>query len=208
VDVGGEERLVVVQELKRTQRKADVEEVAGAIRRAVNEGHELQVYAVVLVRPMSVPKTSSGKIQRHVCRAAFLENSLKVIGRSVLDTPPTATAIGQQEKESFIHKALLAVDDAAARHSLLAVYLQEQAARILRLPVPQVDPRQSLGALGLDALGAVELKDEVQTSLGVILPRVDALQEHSISQLVPQIAGALGAPSENPAAVAKTTPAR
>ena len=37
----------------------------GAIRQAVTEEHEIAVHAVVLVRPCTLPKTSSGKIQRH-----------------------------------------------------------------------------------------------------------------------------------------------
>ena len=46
----------------------------GAIRQAVTEEFELQVYAVVLLKAGSLPKTSSGKIQRHACRASFLKD--------------------------------------------------------------------------------------------------------------------------------------
>ncbi len=77
VDVGGEERLVVVQEMERHGRAVDRDEVVRAIRRAVAEHHDLQVHAVVLLRPASIPKTSSGKIQRHACRAGYLDGSLR-----------------------------------------------------------------------------------------------------------------------------------
>jgi len=81
VEIGGEERLVVVQEVERSyRRKLDVDEVIGAIRQAVVEEYELGVYAIVLIKPLSIPKTSSGKIQRHACRAAYLEDSLDVVG--------------------------------------------------------------------------------------------------------------------------------
>jgi acyl-CoA synthetase (AMP-forming)/AMP-acid ligase II len=43
-----------------------------AIRQAVAEEHELRVDHVWLLDPGSIPKTSSGKIQRHACRAGFL----------------------------------------------------------------------------------------------------------------------------------------
>ena len=46
---------------------------------AVTAEQGLQVYATVLVKPGSIPKTSSGKIQRHACRAKFLNGSLKVV---------------------------------------------------------------------------------------------------------------------------------
>src|SRR5947209_16461142 len=72
VDVDGEERLVVVQEVERQYLRADMTEVVGSIRQAIAEQHELQVYAVVLIKPGSMLKTSSGKIQRRACRESFL----------------------------------------------------------------------------------------------------------------------------------------
>lgn len=79
VTVGDEEQLVVVQELSRQQRNAPPDEIFRAIRRAVSENHDLQIHAVVLIKPLSIPKTSSGKIQRHACKAAFLDGSLETI---------------------------------------------------------------------------------------------------------------------------------
>jgi acyl-CoA synthetase (AMP-forming)/AMP-acid ligase II len=80
IDVMGEEQLVVVQELKRTMRNADQSEIFSAIRRAVSENHDLQVYGIQLLKPLSVPKTSSGKIQRHACKAGYLDGSLEMVG--------------------------------------------------------------------------------------------------------------------------------
>lgn len=48
-----------------------------AIRQAIVEEHNVTVSQVILLRAGSVPKTSSGKIQRRACRAAFLEGSLQ-----------------------------------------------------------------------------------------------------------------------------------
>jgi acyl-CoA synthetase (AMP-forming)/AMP-acid ligase II len=80
VEVKGEERVVVVQEVERSYlRKLDVKEVVGNINQAVAAGHALQVYATVLVKTGSIPKTSSGKIQRHACRSGFLSGSLNVV---------------------------------------------------------------------------------------------------------------------------------
>jgi acyl-CoA synthetase (AMP-forming)/AMP-acid ligase II len=81
VEVKGEERLVVVQEVERTWlRKIDIDEVNRAIRKAVVQEYDLQVYAIALIRTGSLPKTSSGKIQRRGCRAKFLEGSLEILG--------------------------------------------------------------------------------------------------------------------------------
>jgi acyl-CoA synthetase (AMP-forming)/AMP-acid ligase II len=81
VEVKGEERLVVLQEVERTwRRKLDVEAVVRAIRKAVAQEHELQVYAIVLIETGSIPKTSSGKIQRSACRAKFMDGTLNALG--------------------------------------------------------------------------------------------------------------------------------
>lgn len=80
VEVKGEERLVIVQEVERTYlRKLNVNEVVGSIRQAVAAQHGLQVYAAVLVKTGSIPKTSSGKIQRHACRSGFRDGNLNVV---------------------------------------------------------------------------------------------------------------------------------
>jgi hypothetical protein len=80
VEVGGKERLVVVQEIEHDYQALDTNEVVRAIQQAVAQQHELQFYAVVLVKTGSIPKTSSGKIQRQACRASFLAGTLDLVG--------------------------------------------------------------------------------------------------------------------------------
>ncbi|HLX08230.1 MAG TPA: fatty acyl-AMP ligase [Thermoanaerobaculia bacterium] len=95
VEIGDEERLVVVHEHERLASDSpldadSVEAIAEAIRRAVAEQHEAQVQQVVLLRAGSIPKTSSGKIQRRACRAALLGGRLDVLGASTLGGPAPA----------------------------------------------------------------------------------------------------------------------
>ncbi len=80
VDIDDSERLVIVQEVERSYlRQLDGQEVLGNIREAITSQHGLQVYAVVLIKTNSIPKTSSGKIQRHACRSKFLAGNLNVV---------------------------------------------------------------------------------------------------------------------------------
>jgi acyl-CoA synthetase (AMP-forming)/AMP-acid ligase II len=80
VEINGVEQLVIVQEVERSYlRKLNVDEVVENIRYAVRQQHELQVYAVSLLKTQSIPKTSSGKIQRHACREKFLSGELDVL---------------------------------------------------------------------------------------------------------------------------------
>jgi acyl-CoA synthetase (AMP-forming)/AMP-acid ligase II len=79
IEVAGEERVVVVQEVLR-HAQADLDRLIGAMRLAVAREHEIELYGIMLLNPGHVPKTSSGKIQRRLCRLQFLEGSLKPIG--------------------------------------------------------------------------------------------------------------------------------
>lgn len=75
VERNGQERVVVVHEVERRAR-GHLEPVLHAIRRAVAEEHDLAVDAIVLIKPGTIPKTSSNKIQRHACRQAYLDRTL------------------------------------------------------------------------------------------------------------------------------------
>lgn len=106
VEIKGEERLVIVQEVERTYlRKLNVNEIVGTIRQAVAAEHALQVYAAVLVKTGSIPKTSSGKIQRHACRAGFITGSLNVV-EDWSENPQGKTKFRNLEAEvnSLLHK--------------------------------------------------------------------------------------------------------
>jgi non-ribosomal peptide synthetase component F len=60
----------------------DVDEVVGAVREAVSQQHELEVYAVLLLKTGSIPKTSSGKIQRYACKQRLLAGTLDIVASS------------------------------------------------------------------------------------------------------------------------------
>jgi acyl-CoA synthetase (AMP-forming)/AMP-acid ligase II len=74
VDVENEERLVVIQEVRPDHAKdLNKNEVMERIRESLATQHDLQVYAIVLVEAKTIPKTSSGKIQRRLCKEMFLK---------------------------------------------------------------------------------------------------------------------------------------
>lgn len=79
-ELKGQERLIVVQEVERTfLRKLDFSAILQSVRQAISSEHGLELYGLVLVKPGTVPKTSSGKIRRRACYGLFLTNSLDVI---------------------------------------------------------------------------------------------------------------------------------
>jgi acyl-CoA synthetase (AMP-forming)/AMP-acid ligase II len=79
--IDGEERLGVVQELNRETHpsQVDLEDVASTIRESISLGFEIRPYAVALVRRGTIPRTSSGKLQRQACRASLLRGELETV---------------------------------------------------------------------------------------------------------------------------------
>ena len=69
------------------------------------------------------------------------------------------------------------------RPPLIEQFISEQLSRVLRIDVNEVDLHQSLGNLGIESLMAVELRNHVQASLGIVIPVAQLLQDPSISQL-------------------------
>jgi len=85
--VGDEEKLVVIAEVERRYQQGlknngsffSPQELIRSIRRTIAQHHDLQVYTALLLKPGTIPKTSSGKIKRHACRSLYLSGSLNIL---------------------------------------------------------------------------------------------------------------------------------
>jgi acyl-CoA synthetase (AMP-forming)/AMP-acid ligase II/acyl carrier protein len=175
VEAEGEEQLVVVHEVERSQRNAGLEDVVAAIRRAVTEAHEVEPYAVALIRPASILKTSSGKIQRRGCRAAFLEGRLALLhewrrparAAGAADGAPVANGHTRSEAE-------------------ITAWLAARLAGESGIDADELDLEQPFASFGLDSARALLLVGDLESWLGrrlspVVLwnyPTVQALARH------------------------------
>ncbi|MFP2901435.1 AMP-binding protein, partial [Corallococcus sp. 4LFB] len=174
VDVAGEERLVQVHEVS-LRDGGDLAPVLAAVRQALSEEHELQPHAVLLVEPGSVPKTSSGKIQRRACRESFLDGSLRVVARWKEG--------GALEARAEVH------EDAAPGNTAesLGAWLRARVAARLRVRPEEVSSTEPITRLGLDSLAAVELSHEIEKGLGVVLPMEVLLRGPSVAELAGRV---------------------
>ncbi len=74
----GPEKLIVVQEVERTERnRIAPDDIIGQIREAIVSEHEIVPAEIMLLRPGALPKTTSGKIQRGLSRQLWLAGSLE-----------------------------------------------------------------------------------------------------------------------------------
>lgn len=94
VDTADGEQLIVACEIERDYlRELDPAELGRIARHAVAAAHDLQLATLVLLKTGTVPRTSSGKIQRRQCRASYLAGDLDSVGEDALATnTPAAIA--------------------------------------------------------------------------------------------------------------------
>jgi amino acid adenylation domain-containing protein/non-ribosomal peptide synthase protein (TIGR01720 family) len=182
VEVAGEERLVVVQEIERSAREVNVTELTSAIRRTVAEQHETQVYAVALIAPGSIPKTSSGKIQRHVCRAHFQAGELELIGSSALDERGLDASDADEPGVARLSRTELLALALNERQAALESYLRALLERVLGVDPDRIEASRSISSLGIDSLLAVELQHQIEIELAAVVPMVSFLQDTTIGQ--------------------------
>jgi acyl transferase domain-containing protein/acyl-CoA synthetase (AMP-forming)/AMP-acid ligase II/acyl carrier protein len=182
VDVNNEERLVVVQEVERSHlRQLNIDEVVGAIRQVVAKDHQLDVYAVLLLKPGGILKTSSGKIKRYSCRASFLAGSLNTVGKW---HSGDSKLIASPNKDCLDDSSLSVSEIKTAE--AIQVWLATKIAKQLKVPYQDIDIQQPFAFYGLNSLAAVglsaELEDWLERKLSPTLvydyPTIKALSQY------------------------------
>jgi acyl transferase domain-containing protein/acyl-CoA synthetase (AMP-forming)/AMP-acid ligase II/pimeloyl-ACP methyl ester carboxylesterase/acyl carrier protein len=165
VEIGGEEKLIITSEIKRTSlRKLNVAEVTKAIRQAIAEQHELQIHAIVLLKTGSIPKTSSGKIQRHACKAGYLAGSLNSVGKFVLGSANQSTVSNKHKPQ-----VQLVQHEVNQKQIQIQKWLVENLAQRLEIPVSEIDIQEPFASTGLNSVAAVGLSADLEDWLGIKL---------------------------------------
>jgi amino acid adenylation domain-containing protein len=158
------EELVIVQEVSGA---GGAELALAQIVEAVAAEHELRPDRVVLIRPRTIAKTSSGKIQRYACRDAFLAGTLEVVA----EWPPGDSP------------APVGPEDGAAVFDRLRAHV---AARFACAPAA-IDPDAPVSRHGLDSLDATELAIELTERFGCAVGAVELLGGITPRQLAARI---------------------
>ena len=99
----------------------------------------------------------------------------------------------QRSNDGLTGQKLVAAS-AAERQPLIEAFLVEQIAHVLRCSPAKVDVQQPLTQLGVDSLMAVELKNRVESDLGLIVPVTALLEGPSLAQLSARLVTELPAP--------------
>ncbi len=147
VEVNGEERLVIVQELADPGKALDKTFSAGiaaTIREAVARAHDLPVHEVVLTAAGAIPRTSSGKLRRGACRTAYLDGTLDMLARLPAERPETQAPPEMVARVAAMMAEVLGADKigpdedffALGGHSLMATQLVSRVRATMKVELP------------------------------------------------------------------------
>lgn len=166
-DDGVEARVVIVQEADAVD-GATLWAAAHAIGEAIARVHGIRPHAVILIRPRTLPKTSSGKVQRRACREALGAGRLVVVaswyadGRS--DAAPSTPA-------------------GARPVAAIEAWLVEAVARVRDVPPDRIRPDDPWVVLGIDSAEAAEVGADLADWLGRPVPMRMMTQHRTLGAL-------------------------
>ncbi len=201
IEAEGEERLVIAQEVERTALSSNLDEAVTAIREAIATQHEIQVYAIALIKPGNLPKTSSGKVQRRGSRESYLDGSLSIIrswqlGQEEAQIPQPVQGetmqAGRVEEQGKPEQARgMAPTVSAAK---IQDWLVSQVAQALKINAKRIDRRAPFAQYGMDSAQAVSLSADLEDWLGRSIvptvvydyPTIEALAYHLAGEELPQ----------------------
>jgi acyl carrier protein len=183
VEQDGVEKIVVMQEVNRSAlQDLNAAEVVGSIRQGISTHFDLQVHAIVLLKPGKIPKTSSGKIQRSLCREIFLAGKVEEI-----EHWSNAASEGEHDRMDQ-QGAAIATEPPTALE--IENWLVSNLATYLKVPPEEIDVSQSFAYYGLDSSVAVSLTGDLAEWLHLKqldpmlfweYPNVEALVQHLVN---------------------------
>jgi thioester reductase-like protein len=96
VGSAGDAEIAIVAEVTRQNARPNPTDISLAVRRHLN----IEIGSITFVAPKSVPKTSSGKIMRHMVKQKWLDRDLEVLD-GVAWTSVAQQTVGQDNGSSF-----------------------------------------------------------------------------------------------------------
>ena len=175
-DLDEEERLVVVCEVPRRIAETERDALIAEICLAVTEAHGVEVSVLVFTRQGGIPTTSSGKVQRELCKNAWLENRLPVVHEATTtrEHPAKSPQIPSPSSPQKNHIQSWLIDRVKGELPHLA---------------QRINVSMPLASLGISSLRAVVLTGALGEWLGRALPATLFYDFPTIEQAAAHLAG-------------------
>jgi acyl-CoA synthetase (AMP-forming)/AMP-acid ligase II/acyl carrier protein len=170
--------FLIVAELKRTLvNKIDISSLVNSIRRCVIADFGISPSNIIILKPRGIPRTTSGKLQRLLCKELYLKDKLKSLTSSK-ETPPPLV---QSTKTELIDQISSKRDIHSIKRYL--IYVIKSKTRLSDLDVPQDDDFE-FNEIGIDSLRTVEIANIVNNDLNINLQASDIFKHNTFYSLI------------------------
>ncbi|MBT6176894.1 MAG: FAD-dependent oxidoreductase, partial [Deltaproteobacteria bacterium] len=213
VQLDGQDELIIMQEVeprlsKGNRHKSDVDDLSrtgaghqqimNAMREAVAKVHGIQAHSIFLLWPGSMPKTSSGKIQRREAKAnyeaKFLEGPSEVIYGWVRPKKKPDPIVSRPQPAM----ATTPTTGGIQLHREIQEFLINAIAAKTSQDLDTIDIDTPFSSFGLDSRDAVGLTGELQEWLEIKLGATLLFDYPSIRQLTDNLADLKSGKTEAP----------
>lgn len=161
-----QEVLTIAAEIDREHwRSFDGDEVVSAILEAVAATFGIGVAYVALLRPVSLPKTTSGKLKRLECRRMLAAGEWQPLHEWSVRAPETPSAGVDEVAEEPAYPCLEGCDREQRTDEILA-WLCRQLAHALGCPQEEIAIEEPFTRYGLDSARAAGLAEKLEVWLG------------------------------------------
>lgn len=138
------EKVLLVAELKKELSNEQMQVLRSRLNQAVFTKHELALSDIIFIKTGSIPKTTSGKIQRNSTREAYLKNQLQLLNSDLKNVKKRTTFFG---RFNFSKKSKARVEE----------IVLELLAQELKQGIQNFSSQSQFSEIGLSSLQAVSL---------------------------------------------------
>jgi acyl-CoA synthetase (AMP-forming)/AMP-acid ligase II/acyl carrier protein len=160
VVINQKERLIIVVELnKKMLADFDPEKMGSQINSALLTSNFLTAYEIIFIASGTLPKTTSGKIQRQTCKKMFSGNELKIIN----------TWKGYQAVESASDETNASVETAIDKDALISCIVA-YLAKTLKIAAENIDNSARISDFNIDSIQMAALSVELEKIVKFTIP--------------------------------------
>ena len=172
VDKGLKETVILLVECSRRPSLEGGRKLIDSIHRQVAIEHQLDLHEILLLRPGTLPRTSSGKLQRNTARRLYLQGVLEPL-RCSSQMASLWTGSPNQAADTALISMLSSLWSEVLGHAA-------------------IDPDANFFDLGGDSLLATQLVSRLRERLGVELPISALFERPTVRRLAELVAQAPG----------------
>lgn len=161
------DEIILLQEVTSFTNSTEFKPIIKAIRNAIVANYNMDVSTVVLVSENSLPKTPSGKIQRHLCQQKYLLDELKIVYQHKKGA--------QKEKSDMVAQA--------------SEFLQfsKLVANVLNVDSQEIKPHDTFSMYGFNSISITELTNTINKNFSLNLSPAIFYEYNSIGEFYTDI---------------------